>query len=72
MEENGAWEEFRGDWLSPNASGSGPEVWSHWSKSFVSELSYAKHVESVIAIGSILAISLHDLTGAGKFPSLTL
>ncbi|KAH0536615.1 putative secondary metabolism biosynthetic enzyme [Glutinoglossum americanum] len=65
MEE--AWKGFRKDWLegTSRASSTEPEVWSHWSKNFVGELSHAKDVESVIAIGSILAISLHDHTGAG-------
>ncbi|KAH0565441.1 hypothetical protein GP486_001158 [Trichoglossum hirsutum] len=67
MEKKGAWEGFKKDWLDvpPHTSSTGPGIWSHWSRAFVNDLSYAENVEGVIAIGSILAISLHDRTGAG-------
>ncbi|KAI9769896.1 MAG: hypothetical protein M1839_003562 [Geoglossum umbratile] len=66
MEKQGVWEGFRRDWVGTHAT---PDIWSNWSKAFVSEISYAKNVESVVAIGSLLAISLHDHRGAGMFPS---
>jgi hypothetical protein len=34
-------------------------VWSVWSKDFVTRISHAREVENVIALGSVLAISLH-------------
>jgi bifunctional dethiobiotin synthetase / adenosylmethionine---8-amino-7-oxononanoate aminotransferase len=64
MERMGAWEEFKTDWAGAPGE---PEIWSNWSREFVSEISHAKDVESVIAIGSLLAISLNDHSGAGKF-----
>ncbi|KAI9773668.1 MAG: hypothetical protein M1840_006942 [Geoglossum simile] len=62
MEERGAWKGFKEDWAGAQGE---PEIWSSWSKDFVSEVSHAKDVESVIAIGSLLAISLDDHSGTG-------
>ncbi|KAI9836784.1 MAG: hypothetical protein M1819_000949 [Sarea resinae] len=70
MEKSGKWVESRRDWQdclkaigwsSPAPSG----VWSTWSKDAVHELSYAESVEGIIAIGSVLAISLRDQAGSG-------
>lgn len=47
-------------------------VWSVWSPDFVRQVSMAKEVESVIALGSVLAISLHDNEQAGKNESNSL
>ncbi|KAJ4308377.1 hypothetical protein N0V94_009377 [Neodidymelliopsis sp. IMI 364377] len=40
--------------------------WSFWSKDFVTELSKHSQVEHVNALGSVLAVSLKDKSGAGK------
>ena len=40
-------------------------LWSMWPKSFVSDLSFHKDVESVFALGSVLAITLEDPAGSG-------
>ncbi|KZM25942.1 ATP binding [Ascochyta rabiei] len=40
-------------------------IWSFWSKDFVTDLSQHKHVEHVNALGSVLAVSLKDNSGAG-------
>lgn len=45
-------------------------VWSWWSNDFVSRLSFADQVEGVWALGSVLAISLHDEAGTGKLEIL--
>ncbi|KAF9694523.1 hypothetical protein EKO04_007404 [Ascochyta lentis] len=40
-------------------------LWSFWSKDFVTNLSKHRHVEHVNALGSVLAVSLEDTSGAG-------
>lgn len=69
MEQNGDWDEYRKSWmLADNSDGQQktvPEVWSSWSQGFVNDLSHAETVESVFALGSVLSITLRDLTGAG-------
>jgi dethiobiotin synthetase/adenosylmethionine--8-amino-7-oxononanoate aminotransferase len=78
MEKKGEWDNFKQCWSEasprPPTSESGvakihptPEVWSTWSKRFVHDISHFSQVEEVLAIGSVLAISLRDLEGAGKF-----
>lgn len=77
MESDGAWDEYKRSWLETqdqdlkhrNRGGPGSMesgVWSNWSKSFVTELSHREKVEGVIALGSMLAITLRDGTNAGK------
>ena len=41
-------------------------TWSFWSKQFVLDLSRHKRVDHVNALGSVLAVSLKDESGAGK------
>jgi dethiobiotin synthetase/adenosylmethionine--8-amino-7-oxononanoate aminotransferase len=71
MDRSGEWNSFKNDWVTPSlatsqsASGSAAEVnieavWSVWSKKFTQDISNSKDVESVIALGSLLAIALHD------------
>ena len=48
-------------------------MWSFWSKETVEKLSYHAKVDHVIAIGSVLAVSLKDTSGSGTLlplPSL--
>lgn len=45
-------------------------LWSFWSKEFVLGLSQHKRVDHVNALGSVLAVSLKDESGAGKFSLL--
>lgn len=37
-----------------------PDVWSVWSHEFVHQLSYKEDILSITALGSVLAITLHD------------
>ncbi len=72
MEQEGVWDVAKEDWKDGGlemkaVSSSEVEAWSVWSKDFVSRISYLKGVESVIALGSVLAISLQD-ENAGKSP----
>jgi dethiobiotin synthetase/adenosylmethionine--8-amino-7-oxononanoate aminotransferase len=64
MEREGVWDGAKTDWKNTAAaaslSGSAVEVWSVWSKDFVGKISCSKEVESVIALGSVLAINLQD------------
>lgn len=67
MEEKGSWSAFKQDWQSKDddASAAGERLWSMWSTSFVSSLSFHPSVDSVFALGSVLAISLKDPSGSG-------
>ncbi|KAL3427481.1 bifunctional dethiobiotin synthetase adenosylmethionine-8-amino-7-oxononanoate aminotransferase [Phlyctema vagabunda] len=71
MDHGGSWDEYKRDWKVPGHSSS-PEndivqtkIWSVWGNDFVSRLSQAKDVESVITLGSVLAINLHAADNAG-------
>ena len=44
-----------------------PKTWSVWKKDFVTWLSGHDRVEHVVALGSVLAISLRDASGEGEF-----
>ncbi|KAF2688162.1 PLP-dependent transferase [Lentithecium fluviatile CBS 122367] len=70
------WSGFRKDWrdnhgetkltINPFRTTSGDHrVWSFWSKRMVVDLSHHPRVDHVIAIGSVLAISLKDQSGSG-------
>lgn len=71
MEKGGQWQSYKKDWKESSTTfGSGTsdnagDVWSMWSKDFVTSISKKKDVESVIALGSVLAIALQD-ENAGK------
>jgi dethiobiotin synthetase/adenosylmethionine--8-amino-7-oxononanoate aminotransferase len=71
------WIKSRKDWepgLLKAALGSNPfnaaketeTLWSFWSKDTVTKLSHHVKVDHVIAIGSVLAVSLKDQSGSGK------
>ncbi|KAF2272973.1 PLP-dependent transferase [Westerdykella ornata] len=70
------WAQYRSSWVP--ASSAGGEVdsalrnqderfgaWSMWTKSTVTRLSHHRRVDSVIALGSVLAVALKDEEGAG-------
>lgn len=40
-------------------------IWSMWSNPFVSQLSQKETVDSVFALGSVLAVSIRDQAGSG-------
>lgn len=72
MEENGSWNDFKSAWTSREAIGASsrkildsPSVWSMWSQDFVRHLSRAKSVDYVIAIGTVLAITMKDQKNNG-------
>jgi len=52
------------DWIGTSSQGS-DAIWSTWSKAFVENLSLLPRVDGVIAIGSVLAITIVDEAGAG-------
>ena len=77
MEKDGAWDEYKRSWVGRLARGLEPagsvdlelmkgDVWSNWSKGFVTGLSHREKVEGVVALGSVLAITLRDDINAGK------
>lgn len=63
MDEGSAWAGYKAAWTQ---SGSKSSLWSMWSQDFVRDMSLRSNVESVFAIGSVLAISLKDPAGSGK------
>ncbi|CZT06973.1 related to acetylornithine aminotransferase [Rhynchosporium graminicola] len=70
LDAGGAWEGYRRDWAEGNVvlakgrhevpSNECGDVWSVWGKGFVKQISCSREVESVVALGSVLAISLQD------------
>lgn len=69
MERGAAWRVYKDDWASATPAsppGGALDVWSAWSREFIDKVSRRRDVESVIALGSVLAISLRDNDGAGK------
>jgi len=70
METEGLWNGAKEDWKSgsrlASVSDQAVQAWSVWSKKFVSKISYSRDVESVIALGSVLAIKLQD-ENSGQF-----
>lgn len=75
MDRDGSWQVYKDDWTTPMKSTSSIsssenrlDVWSVWSKDFLQRISNRKDVESVVALGSVLAIALHDRQ-RGEYPS---
>jgi dethiobiotin synthetase/adenosylmethionine--8-amino-7-oxononanoate aminotransferase len=61
MDRDGTWQVYKDDWAEQASSeGKGLDVWSVWSKDFIEQISNRRDVESVVTLGSVLAISLHD------------
>lgn len=79
MDRCGGWDKYKKDWVGQQQTTSGvpislaftgersidTKIWSMWGKDFVSRISQAKQVESVVTIGTVLAISLKDADNAG-------
>lgn len=59
IEKTGSWAPFRDDWKDKS-------IWSMWSPKFVNTLSDLDNVESVMALGSVLAVELKDDQNAGN------
>ena len=78
------WARHRKDWVAQGSdevkfrrnrikpSSDSEDVWSFWSKDTVEKLSYHTKVDHVIAIGSVLAVSLKDTSGSGMLLSCPL
>ena len=74
LDTAGSWNEYRSDWKTKHVGSAdkkgaetSPEVWSVWSHSLVYDLSHAKSVDGLFALGTVLSISLKDAQGAGRF-----
>jgi len=62
-----AWDRNRsGDAEEESASKAPTKTWSMWSQKLVTELSHHPNVDHVIALGSVLAVSLKDHSGSGE------
>jgi dethiobiotin synthetase/adenosylmethionine--8-amino-7-oxononanoate aminotransferase len=80
------WNEYRESWILDESLSaklqetefgapriSGPSIiWSMWSKPTVTTLSHHPKVDSVIALGSVLAVTLKDPRGAGYTSNVAL
>jgi dethiobiotin synthetase/adenosylmethionine--8-amino-7-oxononanoate aminotransferase len=64
LDTNGTWEGYKQDWAVPLTLRRGA-LWSVWERDFVSQISHKGGVESVIALGSVLAVALSDEGGKG-------
>ena len=65
MDQSGEWQSYKDDWsagaqLTTTETEGILDIWSVWSKDFIHSISKSKDVESVIALGSVLSIALHD------------
>ncbi|KAI5272290.1 PLP-dependent transferase [Aureobasidium subglaciale] len=63
MDEGATWTSFKSAWTKEDNAEQ--KIWSMWSQDFIRDLSLRSNVESVFAIGSVLAISLKDPAGSG-------
>jgi dethiobiotin synthetase/adenosylmethionine--8-amino-7-oxononanoate aminotransferase len=63
MDEGATWTSFKSSWKHEDDAKQ--NLWSMWSQDFVRDLSLRSNVESVFALGSVLAISLKDPAGSG-------
>jgi bifunctional dethiobiotin synthetase / adenosylmethionine---8-amino-7-oxononanoate aminotransferase len=59
---------FAQSWVSDGGLRSKKDgnAWSMWSRQFVTSLSHKETVEGVVALGSVLGVSLKDQAGGGK------
>lgn len=58
VEKSGSWAPFRDEWK-------GNSIWSMWNPKTVDQLSRLDNVESVMTLGSVLAVELKDDQTAG-------
>ena len=70
MEKRGSWDSFRIDWTKGESAENA--VWSMWSREFVTRASNLEQVDYIVSMGSVLAISLKDAQGSGKFLKATI
>ncbi|KAG9233962.1 onanonoxo-7-onima-8-eninoihtemlysoneda [Amylocarpus encephaloides] len=69
MDQDGSWQTFKNGWGGESKTNKS-SVWSMWSEDFVRSVSKQESVESVFALGSVLAISLCDDANAGYSSSV--
>lgn len=70
MESHGSWDSFKNDWIERESEKTA--IWSMWSRDFVTRASNLEQVDYIVSMGSVLAISLKDAQGSGKFPKAYL
>ena len=70
MEKQGSWNFFKNDWTKGASAENA--VWSMWSRDFVIRASNLEQVDYIVSMGSVLAISLKDAQGSGKFLKSTI
>jgi len=65
MQENGAWNSHKSSWSSEASTSTDRRIWSFWPKEAVSKISQAEDVDSVFALGTVLAIKFRDKERSG-------
>lgn len=71
MEKESFWNtQFGGSWVLGSPQGSG-STWSAWDKNLVGAIADHQDVQGVVALGTVLAITLKDKDGGGKFLTST-
>ncbi len=70
MDRQGSWDTFKNDWIEGESAENA--VWSMWSRDFVTRASNLEQVDYIVSMGSVLAISLKDAQGSGKFHSVAI
>ncbi|KAK5689125.1 hypothetical protein LTR17_026509 [Elasticomyces elasticus] len=61
LDRGGAWDRFKQPWKAGGSETVG--AWSVWSEAFIKAVSQRSQVDSVFALGSVLAVSLKDPDG---------
>ncbi len=75
LKARGGWAQAQAAWKQPaaaveaNAEVEAPQLWSHWDRAFVETLSHHPRVDSVMALGCVVAVEIRDASGAGGYQS---
>jgi dethiobiotin synthetase/adenosylmethionine--8-amino-7-oxononanoate aminotransferase len=78
LSRGSTWATYQESWAKPSqqsqsrsstALSTESSIWSMWSKPTIVSLSHHASVDSVVALGSVLAVNLKDESGAGGYTS---
>jgi bifunctional dethiobiotin synthetase / adenosylmethionine---8-amino-7-oxononanoate aminotransferase len=59
LEEQGKWNNAKGDWGIESTGSAAEGHWSMWSTGFLSKISLSDVVKSCMALGSVLVVKVH-------------
>ncbi|CAO3611438.1 unnamed protein product [Cunninghamella blakesleeana] len=69
LASDGTWTPYQQDWK--NNENNSSNIWSMWNWDTVQQISHLPNVDSVMALGSVLAVSLKDEQGKGYGSSVS-